>query len=194
VEGAVECDHVLPAGGGAGELERALDRLGAGVGQEDPDRAGHWRGGGQRLRHLRIDRQVEVAGRVVQQRPGLAADGLDHAGMGVTGRADRDAGVEVEEQVAVDVFEDRAGAPAWHQRVGARQRPAGDAPVPVEDHAGLGAWQLGADLRHWPDRVQPRVIRHLIHRGGKPRLPRDVVAGVDHATTVWDCSRMNCCT
>ena len=39
---------------------------------------------------------------------GLLLDGADDAGMGVAGRVDRDAGSEVEEQVAVDVLDGEA--------------------------------------------------------------------------------------
>ena len=116
VEGAVEADHVLAAGGRPGQLQRPLDGLGPGVGEEGPDRAGHGGGRGQGLGVLGVDGQVEVAGRVVEQVGGLAADRLDHPGVGVAGRADGDAGVEVEEQVAVDVLDQRAGPPPGHQR------------------------------------------------------------------------------
>ena len=41
----------------------------------------------------------------MQDLAGLAPDGLDDRGVGVTGRADRDARVEVEKNVAVDVLD-----------------------------------------------------------------------------------------
>jgi hypothetical protein len=70
---------------------------------------------------LGVDRQVEVARREVQQLGRLLLDRGDDAGMGVAGRVDRDAGREVEEEVAVDVLDREAVAPDGDERIGARQ-------------------------------------------------------------------------
>jgi hypothetical protein len=106
VEGAKERDEVLALGDEAGELDRALDRLGPGVAQEDPALFVHRRDASQLGAHLGVDRQVEV-GAVVNQLGGLVPDGPHHVGVAMAGRGHGDAGVEVEEQVAVDVL-DRA--------------------------------------------------------------------------------------
>ena len=73
VERAEERDHVLAARVVAGELEAGLDRLGAGVADEDL-RFGPFigRDAGELGGGLRVDRQVEVAGAEVLQLGGLA--------------------------------------------------------------------------------------------------------------------------
>jgi len=49
-------------------------------------------------------------------------DGLDDLRMAVAGGRHGDAGVQVEEEVAVDVLDDRARAAAGHEGIRARQR------------------------------------------------------------------------
>ena len=64
------------------------------------------------LRQLRVDRRVEVARAVVDELAGLGRDRVDDRGMAVAGRRDRDARVEVEEAVAVDVLDHEPDARA----------------------------------------------------------------------------------
>ena len=109
VEGAEEGDHVRAPGVVAGELERRLDGLGAGVGEEDLAIV-HRGQRGEALAHVGVGRQVEVARAVVQDVVDLGVDGGVDGRVGVTGGDDGDAGVEVEEAVAVDVLDDAAPA------------------------------------------------------------------------------------
>ena len=57
------------------------------------------------LADVGVDREVEVARRIVQELFGLSLDRGDHGGMGVAGRCDGDPRVHIEEQVAVDVLD-----------------------------------------------------------------------------------------
>ena len=78
---------------------------------ERKTRAGHRCQGGEPLAEVGVDRQVEVARAVVQDVVDLGVDGGDDRRMGVAGGGDGDAGVEVEEPVAVDVLDDAAPRP-----------------------------------------------------------------------------------
>ena len=119
VEGAEERDDVLAAGVVSGELQGALDRLrrrscrsrsGAG-----PAWARRREALGQRD-HVLV---VEVGAGHVDQLAGLLLDGGDDFGMAMAGGVDGDAGGEVEELVAVDVFDANAAAAFGHQGIGA---------------------------------------------------------------------------
>ena len=105
-----------PPGVVAGQLERRLDGLGAGVGQEDPG-VGHRGEGGEPLAHVGVGRQVEVARAVVQDVVDLGVDRRVDGRVGVAGGDDGDPGVEVEEAVAVDVLDDAAPAAPHDERV-----------------------------------------------------------------------------
>ena len=138
VEGAEEGDDVRAVRGVAGELDRGFDRLGAGVAEVRPSATGDRRELGQATADLGVDREVEVAGAEVDELGGLLLDGGDHLRMRVPGGGDRDAGGEVEEQVAVDVLDGQAIAPDRHDRVGARQ---------ARRRPGLIERDVGASLR-----------------------------------------------
>ena len=133
VERAEEGDHVRPAGVVAGQLERGLDGLGAGVGRGTTSGIGHRGERGQPLAHVGVGGQVEVARAVVQDVVDLGVDGGVDDWVGVTGGDDGDAGVEVEEAVAVDVLDDAAPGPAHDERVDPGQRRAGDRLVACDD-------------------------------------------------------------
>ena len=128
-----------PAGVVAGELERGLDRLGARVRQERPHgRPGIGARRGELLADVGVGGQVEVARAVVQDVVDLGVDRRVDVGMGVTGGDDGDAGVEVEEAVAVDVLDDAAAAAAHDERVHARERRARHRLVAGDEAAAFG--------------------------------------------------------
>ena len=146
VEAAEERDHVRTPGRVASQLDRAFDGFGPRVGQEHPRRL-HRRAGGESLADLGVGGQVEVARAVVQDVVDLSVDRGVDARMGVAGGRHRDAGVEVEEAVAVDVFDDAAGATPHDERVHPRQRRARHPLVAFDDRTGGGPGQLGEDPR-----------------------------------------------
>ena len=74
-------------------------------------------------------------------------DGVDHAGMAVAGGDDGDAGVQVEEAVAIDVLDDGAVAARDHERVGARVGRRENARVALDDGFRLGAGQWRDQIR-----------------------------------------------
>ncbi|OGN84948.1 MAG: hypothetical protein A2X23_01630 [Chloroflexi bacterium GWC2_73_18] len=161
VEGAEEADQVRAPGGVAGELDRRLDRLGAGVGQEGARRRVHGGDPIELAADLGVDRQVEVRGGEVEESLGLLLDGAHHLGVAVTGRGDGDPGGEVEEEVAVDVLDHQAVAAHRHDLVGARQARRGVSRVELEVGARLRPGDLRDEVRH---RARPgRAVDGLGH-------------------------------
>ena len=144
----MEGDHVGPTGVLPGQLERALNRLGARVGEERARRA-HARGraNGEPLAQLDVRRDVPVARAVVEERVTLALDGLDDTRMAVAGARNRDACVEVEESVAVDVLDHEPVAARGHERVHAAERRARHRGVARDPCPRLRAGQLGDQVR-----------------------------------------------
>ena len=133
----------------------------------------------------RVDRQVEVRGRVVQQLGRLLLDRLDDPRVAVPRGRHRDPRVEVEEDVAVHVLDDRAGAPARDERIGPRERRRCDLAIPLDPRHRLRARDLGrlrvtaasrrVRLPHARSSRRSSVVRHS-------------------SITVRHCSRMYCWT
>ena len=121
VERAVRADHVVPLGTTVllavtpRELDRALVRLGAGVGEEHASVAAE-----QRVEALGDARLhvVVIEVRDVQQRARLLGDRVGDFGVRVAERRDREPAEEVEVPVALAVPQVRALAP--HERDGRR--------------------------------------------------------------------------
>ena len=113
VERSEECDHVLPLGVIARQLQRDFNRLRAGVAVVDLVRPRH----GSDLRQPLGQRDhalvVKIRARHVDQFGRLLLNGGDHVGMAVSGRGDGDAGGEIEELVAVHVRDHDAAAASW---------------------------------------------------------------------------------
>ena len=141
---------MLAAGVIAGQLERALNGLRAGVAIEEAMRSGHGRHGREALGEIRQRLVVEVGAGDVDQLGGLLLNGGDHFGMAMAGGGHGDAGGEVEKLVAVHVFHADAAAALGHQRIGARITGRNQAVVGGHGGAGLGSGQrtnqLGSEL------------------------------------------------
>ena len=78
---------------------------------------------------------------------GLLLDGGDDFGMAVAGGDDGDAGAEIQEDVAVDVFDERAAAASGHQRIAARVRRREVLPIEFEDANRVGTRQRSHQVR-----------------------------------------------
>ena len=92
VERAIECNHVLPLGVIAGELEGALDGFRPRVAVVDFVRSGHRRDLREALRERYHVFVIEVGARHVDQFGRLLLNGGDYMGMAMAGRSDGDAG------------------------------------------------------------------------------------------------------
>ena len=146
VEGAQKGDHLLALGVIARQFQRALDRLRAGVAVVDLVRPGH----GSDLRQPLGERHhalvVKVGARHVDQFARLLLNGGDDLGMAVTGGGHGDAGGEIEEFVAVHVFDDDAAAALGDHRVGTRVGRRNVLVIARENALGVGAGDGGVDL------------------------------------------------
>ena len=111
VEGALEGDHGRPLRVRAGELDRVLDRLGAGVEERRLGGAGDRRDRDQPLGELDVDLVRDDREVGVREARELLLRRLDDARVRVADVQAADAAGEVDERVAVDVGERRAAGP-----------------------------------------------------------------------------------
>ena len=146
VEAALEGDHGGTSRVRARELDRVLDGFGARVEERRLRRAAERRQCEQPLGErdvdlVRDDREVRV-----HEAGGLLLDGLDHVRVRVADGKAADAAGEVEERVAVDVRQRRAAALGDDDRQVERQRVGDHAALALDDRAGAGPRNLGAEL------------------------------------------------
>ena len=116
MEAAFESDHRRAPGRQTRELDRVLDRFGAGVEKGHPGRPRDRRCSDQPLGNSHIDlvrNDCEVG---VQEEPRLFAYRFDHLRMGVTNRETSDSAREVDKAVAIDVGDDGAQPRGDHGR------------------------------------------------------------------------------
>jgi hypothetical protein len=76
----------------------------------------------------------------MQELTGLPANRFDDARVGVPGRYNCYSGVEIEESVPVDVFDDGALAPLDNERVAAGVGGRNYIPIAGNNFGGLRAW------------------------------------------------------
>jgi hypothetical protein len=120
VEGAQEGDEPVAAGGIARQLHGAFDGFRARIAERNAPLHAARRQRAELLRQIHQGLVIEIGPRHVDQAAGLLADGFHHARMAVAGGHHGDAGVEIQETVAVHVFDDGAFAAAGYQRIAAR--------------------------------------------------------------------------
>ena len=135
MEAALEADHGRPARVAARELDRVLDRLGAGVEERRLGRAGERRDRVEPLGVLDVDLVRDDREVGVEEARGLLLHRRDDARMRVADVEAADAAGEVDERVAVDVGDGRAAALGDHDRQVEPER-VGDHPLlPLGDLA-----------------------------------------------------------
>ncbi len=127
------------------KLEGGFDGFGTAVGKEDllVGRAGS--DGCELFHQLDHGRVVEIAATDVDEIRGLGLDGGDDLGMAVAGGADGDAGGEVEEAIAIDVFDDAAEGALDDEGVLAGVRGGTEAFIAIDELAGAGAGEGRVD-------------------------------------------------
>ena len=141
-----ERDIARPSGGIARELHGALDRLGAGVREEDTRRRARQDPVLQSLRQLDLRRVVEVRPGHVDEAFRLLLDRGDNLRVGVARGDDGDAGREVEEPVAVHVCDPAAPASLHDEGVGAGEARRHRLGVACDQLSGFWPWQGRLDL------------------------------------------------
>ena len=171
-----------PMGVVSGELDRPLDCLGTRVREEDARPLLERSDRREALHQLEVARLVEVGGGDVDEPIRLLLDRRGDLRVGMPGRADGDAGGEVEEAIAVDIGDDHARPGLRHERVGARERRAGDGLVAGDDRARLRARQLGDDVRS--DRLRGSRSRGRGLHGGH-KVVHSVVGAARPARAPW---------
>ena len=107
---------------------------------------------------------VEIGAGHVDQPRGLLLDGIDHARMAMAGGHHRDAGIEIEEAVAVHVFDDGAFAAA---------------PPPADSSGCRTAKPLADRARSPPARAARARVRQ------KRQILADLLQGLAHENSCW---------
>ena len=166
MKAAQEADEARAAGDVARELERALDRLRAGLAEEAHRRLAHRRQPRQPFGQGDHPLMPVIAGDVQELAGGLA-HGADDLGMSMARGADGDAGGEIKKAVAVDVPDLDAAPMRHHERIVAR--------VGRRDHLGVAG-------DHGP-RLGPGKF-------GLEVAAMHAASFRCQTTTVRDCSRM----
>ena len=180
VERAEERDDVRAMGRVAGELDGGFDHLGAGVAEVGAGATLDRGELGEPAADLGVDRQVEVAGTEVDQLGGLLLDRGHDLRVRVARGVDRDAGGEVQEEVAVDVLDRQAVAPDRHDRVGTREARRRPGLIERDVGASLRPGQLRDDVRDGPTFGDPRRGR----RQGTPQTA-GIRASVHNGYALW---------
>jgi hypothetical protein len=145
VERAVEGDERCAARRIARELDRAFDRLGAGVGEEDALLARAGGDAGEPLAERGHRLVIEIGAADVQEFRRGVVDRRDDVWMRVPRRGHGDPGHEVEVAIPVHVLDDRpltAGNDEW---VLLDVRRRGEGLVALDERARLGAGRWGDD-------------------------------------------------
>ena len=113
----IERNDRRSARGEAGELQRALDRLRARVGEKHALRTRAWRESSQPLAQRGHRLVIEIGAADMEKARRGVHNCRDNGGMRVTGGRDGDSGHEVEVAIAVDILDHRAGAPGDDERI-----------------------------------------------------------------------------
>ena len=146
VERALEADHRGAAGVGARELDRVLDRLGAGVEERRLGRPAERREREQALGQRRVDLVRDDREVGVREALELLLRGLDDVRVGVADVQAADAAGEIDERVAVDVGQRGAAGLGGGDREGDRERRGDAGAEPLQDLPRPRARDLGLQL------------------------------------------------
>ena len=146
VVGAFEHDQRLPAGVGAGHLDRRFHRLRAAVEQRRLLGEVARRERVEALAHLHVGRVAGDDRAHVDQLAGLRADGVDHRRRGMAERQRADAAGEVDEGVAVHVGHRGAAAAGDGDRREPRRAARDRRVAACDERAALGAGDFGQKL------------------------------------------------
>src|SRR5262249_37562512 len=142
-----EGDGPRAAGVPACQFQSGFQRFGATVGEEDALGRLAGRQFREALRQVDLRTVVKIGSRHVQELRCLVLNGGDDVRVAVPRRGDGDAGREIEEQVSVHVFDDRAAAAFDYERIDARVRRRRVPLVALQQDRGEGTGQVRANVR-----------------------------------------------
>src|ERR1700730_15535938 len=114
---AEEGNELVAPGCVAGELDCGFDGFGPRVAEVDFVRTAARSDGGELLGEVHHTLIVEVGPGHVDELRRLPLDGFNHARMAMASGNDRDSGREIQEAVAVDVFDNGAFTLVGNQRI-----------------------------------------------------------------------------
>ncbi len=137
VEASVKRNELVTLGGISRQFDGAFDCLGARIGEKDLLAFQARHGLAQPLRQLRHALVIKIRAGHVNQLGGLLLDRSDDFRVAVSCGAHGDAGSEIEEGVAVHVFDDGAVPALGHQRIVARIRRRHEFCVLLQDALGV---------------------------------------------------------
>ena len=146
VKRAEERDDVLTLGVIARQLQRALNRLRAGVAVVNLVRPRHGRNLRQPRRQIHHVLVIKIRARHVDQFARLLLNGGDHIGMAVAGRSHGNAGGKIKKLVAIDIGHHDAAAALGHQRIRTRIGRRNIFLIALEHALGVRPGQGGLDL------------------------------------------------
>src|SRR6266702_3987087 len=147
VKAAEEADDVLASSVIARQLQRAFNRLRAGVAVVDAMRAGHGRDCREtfgKRRHLLV---IKIGAGHVDEPGALVLNCPDDLGMTVAGGGDGDAGGEVEILVAIDIFDPGTQPALYRQRIAAGVTGGDELRINLNNYAGERAGNGGDEPR-----------------------------------------------
>ncbi len=147
VESAMKSDHVLALGMIARELESGFHGLGAGIGEEYFFRRRARRQPVELFRQLDHRFVIIIAAADMEKFPRLFFDRLHHSRMRMPRAGNGDARHEVEEAIAVDVFDDHPLPAFHHQRINPSVGGRGDLVVALDDRLSFGTGKGRLDIR-----------------------------------------------
>ena len=150
---------MLPPGVIPRQLQRALDRLGAGVAIEKAMRSRHRRNRRELLGKVGQRLIVKIRPGNMNQFRRLLLNRSNHFGMTMAGGSHGDAGSEINEFVSVHIFDAHAASAFCHQRIGTRIAGRDQAIVGFHSGPGLGAGQCADQL--WSKLGMQLLFVHL---------------------------------
>ena len=141
MEAAVKCDKFIALGRVPGQLDGALHRLRAGVGEKYflVFRARH--GPGQFLGEHRQALVIKICSGHVDEFSRLLLNRFHNLGMAMPGGAHRYACGKIQKGVAVDVFDHRSATALGYQRIVAGERRRHKLRIEFDDLLGFGSRQ-----------------------------------------------------
>src|SRR5437763_15998205 len=83
----------------------------------------------------------------MQEFGGLLLNGPNHLRMRMTSGDNRDPGVEIEEMISIDIFDDRAFSALHHKGIAARVRGGEDSAISLDDRFCLRSGQRSDQIR-----------------------------------------------
>ena len=147
VKAAVERDEFVALRVIARELHGGFDGFGAGISEIDALRALARRNGREFFGQFHHALVIEIRAGHVDQLGGLFLDGGDDLRMAMAGGDDGDARGEIEEGVAVHVFDQRAAAGLRDQRIVARVGRRDHGVIALDNFLRFRAGQRGDEVR-----------------------------------------------